>query len=1355
MKKIISSLLMFLTCTTVVVKAQSYATIPFFCNFEDTLENSAWGSNSLYPPIQWCIGDAVSYNGQNASYLSQDNGISTYISLNYDWFNECYLYRDVYLDTAFSEYMLVFYFKSLETWLRTPALYIFAESPVDSGFVAPANENVIKSVSVSDTQWHEVRVVINHVHGGLQRIFFKYKNDGTANHPRASCVIDDIMITGVPIGRPYDLGVSNISCYSASLYWESGNRQAPASYQLAYCADPDTTFNVLEVTDTFFTLAALSPQTNYRWKVRAVASSGDTSAWSDEKTFYTLAATPYECDFENEVENAQWTRGHYSVNMSSDWVINAAPADSGNVSLHISTSLGNGIYTSSIFNGSTLYPSNVYLWAYRDIFFGGGGSRYQISFDYKGLGQVGADFARVYIGPLETPSGQMPPAGSEQIGGDFCMNPIWTHYSFEVDTSHNGWQRLYFQWRNDVSLGENPAAAFDNIVVRATDCAIPKNINTISVTETTATLSWNNGNNGASPSNYTVAYRLLNDSVFTEVTTTDTILQIIGLQSDSYYLWQVRANCSSMDSSSWSSSRIFATAQSTVATLPYDCSFEDPIENAAWTIRKISGSNNWVIGDAVHFDGQSAIYISDDGVNYHYSYQLSQAWAYRDIYFAPGNIYDIDFYFKGTGCNVQYARVFLGYPEPLFEDVIPENAVQLGDNLYNVSEWQHFHFSLDSTYSGLRRLYVQWYISGAMDHQPPAAFDNFSIEVEHCQKPIGLISETTDHSAMLSWSMRFGGSGASYTVAYRSQYDTAYTYVNVVDTFLNIQNLRNDIFYYWKVRHNCNSSNMSWSEENMFYTHDQLLYLCDFDSPESFIGWDLPEDNNGMRWYVGRNNGSRPNGTLYVSADSGLTNCYNANASADVWAYRDVFIKPGHSGCYLSFDFKGMGTTDDDYMNVYIGTPALPSGSSTPSNAVVVAQKLGQKSDWTHYTFSIDSTHSGFQRVYFLWHNDNSEGTNPPASIDNISLSYEIFRIPDILQVSLYDTMAYVLWDNVDTIQPLSYTLAYAILPLDTQMREIRVLGTVSDLVNLQPNSSYLCKVRANYGQGRHSMWRMTQFQTLYRFAKSPYYCDFENSTENDNWQFINNGSTNRWTIGDAESNGGESSLYVSDDEGTSNSYVVNAYTNAWAYRNIYLNPANSPYIISFDFKGKGEDYAGAIYDYARVYIGLPSTPDAPLDIFPNMEGLVQIGSTFYQQDDWITFSETLDSVLNGHLCLYFFWRNDTFWGDNPPAAFDNISIVPVDPGGPGEDSVGVAGYQLEQVISLYPNPASSNLYVWTREGVNVLFIEIYDLFGRLIQSLDAAGNPKSIHISGMSSGMYLMRITTDKGVITKKFVRR
>jgi hypothetical protein len=155
------------------------------------------------------------------------------------------------------------------------------------------------------------------------------------------------------------------------------------------------------------------------------------------------------------------------------------------------------------------------------------------------------------------------------------------------------------------------------------------------------------------------------------------------------------------------------------------------------------------------------------------------------------------------------------------------------------------------------------------------------------------------------------------------------------------------------------------------------------------------------------------------------------------------------------------------------------------------------------------------------------------------------------------------------------------------------------------------------------------------------------------------------------------------------------------------------------------------------------------------MEGLVQIGSTFYQQDDWITFSETLDSVLNGHLCLYFFWRNDAFWGDNPPAAFDNISIVPVDPGGPGEDSVGVAGYQLEQVISLYPNPASSNLYVWTREGVNVLFIEIYDLFGRLIQSLDAAGNPKSIHISGMSSGMYLMRITTDKGVITKKFVRR
>ena len=130
MKEIISSLLLFLTCTIVVVKAQSYATIPYFCNFEDTLENSAWGSTSLYQPVQWCIGDAVSYNGQNASYLSQDNGISTYLNYSYFFDFECYLYRDVYLDTAFTEYMLVFYFKSFETWLQTPDLYIYAESPV-------------------------------------------------------------------------------------------------------------------------------------------------------------------------------------------------------------------------------------------------------------------------------------------------------------------------------------------------------------------------------------------------------------------------------------------------------------------------------------------------------------------------------------------------------------------------------------------------------------------------------------------------------------------------------------------------------------------------------------------------------------------------------------------------------------------------------------------------------------------------------------------------------------------------------------------------------------------------------------------------------------------------------------------------------------------------------------------------------------------------------------------------------------------------------------------------------------------------------------------------------------------------
>lgn len=1400
------------------------AITPYFTGFENDTDWGGWHRASVsFNNDGWIVGDAVSFGGSHSLYISHDDGATNTCNTMYSNEDPISIYRDIYFVPGAEEYHISFDYMGIESELKLQSLEDSLSSAV-----------LVGSIPFSD-QWQHHYVVIDSSFSGFQRLFFDRLLADASDKAGA---VDNIAVKASTCPPPTSLVVTLTAPDAARFTWNPVGSQI---YTVAYKPQSDTVYTLVNVQDTSVLVTNLIPDIPYFWKVRT--QCGDVPGdWSSECSFCTQPLLPYFCDFEDGNEIDHWTYDH-----GSDWnylTIGAAPMDNGNVTLHVGSAYGDGNYN---------YYATARLWAYRDIFLGGNVDKYQISFDYRGLGQTDVDFARVYLGPPATPSGLNAPEGAEQLGGNLCMVPFWTHYSFEVDSSHSGVQRIYFQWRCDGSSGINPAAAIDNITVQVSDCAIPVNPEAASVTATSATLLWNPGDGDLQPMNYTVAYRLLDDTVFTEVTTTDTILTLNGLQPDSYYYWQVRANCSAADASLWSMSRTFATAQPVQATLPYASGFENGSENAAWTHRHLRGPNEWVVGSATYLDGDSALYVSSDGgvTNSYSNSSTSTEWVYRDFYFPPGNDeYEVSFDFKGKGSNYHYARVYMGVPSVLSADVAPEKAELLGGSLYNVADWQHYFFQLDSTHSGVQRLYILWQNNTYSATQPPAAFDNIVISANPCREPIDLVSEATAHSVSLSWTMRYGGGGAGYTVAYRPQNDTTYTYVNVSDTSLMLQNLNSDVFYVWKVRHNCDGSCSVWSEERTFYTHDQILYVCDFDTPESVAAWGMQGGDASFHWYAGRHDGSLPNGTLYISADYGQTNIYNTGLAADLWAFTDVYITPGHSACQLNFDFKGMGENNYDYMNVYVGAPTMPSGAATPSGAAALAQKIALKADWTHYTFSIDSTHSGLQRIYFLWHNDNSGGSNPPAAIDNICLSHEAMPLLGVIHVSPYDTSAHLQWGPGDTLQPISYTLAYAALASDSLMTEITLQDTVFDLADLVPNTDYLCKVRANYADGGHSLWLMSQFRTLEYYARVPYYCDFENDTENEKWQLMRYGNVNQWVIDTAAANGGERSLYISDDGGATNEYAINSNTKAWAFRDIYLDPAQSPYLLYFDFRGVGELWYTQPYDYAKVFIGPAVTPDVSSYSAALPAGLTQLDTTLLLQTTWGTHTIILDSILTGYKRLYFLWSSDNVYGENPAAAFDNIYIVPFGCNPPAaividsvsktemsfhitdyftehhnwdvalvaendtldesqaiilhdtlsytftqlysgsvytiyvrtrcsdndfsdwistvfvtpadttqpvnpDDTVGVVHYLSERMIVLYPNPADQYVEVRADDDVTILYVEVYDLLGNRILQTAPQENPARVRVSDLVSGLYLLRITTEQGVVTKRFVRR
>jgi hypothetical protein len=74
-----------------------------------------------------------------------------------------------------------------------------------------------------------------------------------------------------------------------------------------------------------------------------------------------------------------------------------------------------------------------------------------------------------------------------------------------------------------------------------------------------------------------------------------------------------------------------------------------------------------------------------------------------------------------------------------------------------------------------------------------------------------------------------------------------------------------------------------------------------------------------------------------------------------------------------------------------------------------------------------------------------------------------------------------------------------------------------------------------------------------------------------------------------------------------------------------------------------------------------------------------------------------------------------------------------------------------EDLITIFPNPAASKL---TIEAPQNSIIEILNIEGQLIKILVSSGNITSVIVSTFPSGMYFIKVRTEKGIEVKKFVK-
>jgi hypothetical protein len=82
--------------------------------------------------------------------------------------------------------------------------------------------------------------------------------------------------------------------------------------------------------------------------------------------------------------------------------------------------------------------------------------------------------------------------------------------------------------------------------------------------------------------------------------------------------------------------------------------------------------------------------------------------------------------------------------------------------------------------------------------------------------------------------------------------------------------------------------------------------------------------------------------------------------------------------------------------------------------------------------------------------------------------------------------------------------------------------------------------------------------------------------------------------------------------------------------------------------------------------------------------------------------------------------------------------------------SVGLSMYEQLHLLSLYPNPVNSTLYLNPQHGVAIYNLRMLNSLGQSMH-IRLDDDLKTIDISSVPTGVYILRIETSKGVLVRK----
>ena len=516
-----------------------------------------------------------------------------------------------------------------------------------------------------------------------------------------------------------------------------------------------------------------------------------------------------------------------------------------------------------------------------------------------------------------------------------------------------------------------------------------------------------------------------------------------------------------------------------------------------------------------------------------------------------------------------------------------------------------------------------------------------------------------------------------------------------------------------------------------FMEDNPRLLHCTFEHPLDAERWTLLNNSSlENTWAVGALD-STAGHALFVSNDGGATNTYTLTQATSIFTYTTLTLDTGVYKCL--FDWRCSGDGSNDYLRAALlpESIAIAAGTSAsgwtsyslPSGAISLdgGKKNLSNGEWRTQSAVAHITTPGRYRIVFYWRNNASDGTQPPAAVDNVIFTDNLNMVVDAksnnsdwgyvtgggdyyygdtatLVAHAYEGFHFLRWSTNETTDTLLLPVdgdktITAIFVADSVMQLVDIVGqgSVSGTgLYVWGDTAMLVATAAEGWQFDH--WSADSWSTLYfndtlrvvqnstsatEFTVKAHFAtvatastasngqvyDFETSDDDSQWVLLNVDRTNRWTIGDAAGHPGRA-IYISDNGGDSNRYTNGQAATIFAYT--YLTLDSGMYRYDYDWRCMGH-FSTYPYDFLKVVL-LPlsvttqagtSTTDWSYGMVPEEAISLDDGHALLMSGEWRHQGGVVTVPEAGVYKLALRWRNSTTTGIQPPAAVDNISLVP------------------------------------------------------------------------------------------------